>query len=213
MSTNSGDFPPPPWRTWGTMQLGLLPLAHPVPVKHGLTGLLSRRLLTGTIRYLGGDLRYNLFLIASAARHGHHVGAYLRHVWVDDESARQAAVELWGLNCGLATFSLTSERSRIEGDDLSVTFTVGPRIRPRIPTVMPFPCFAIHAGQLQYSYTPVHARARPATMNVQDWPEHLPRLRSRSTILALEMPRFRMTVPPVHPIADLPHAQADSVNG
>jgi hypothetical protein len=63
---------------------------------------------------------------------------------------------------------------------------------------MPFPCFGADEGHLLYSFTPVHAKARPATMRIDHWPGQLPSLRKHVTALAVDIPRFRMTVPVAH---------------
>jgi len=200
-------FPPAPWNVWGTMQAGLFPLVPPFPVQSGLTTLLPRHLLVGTIRYLGGDLRYNLLWIGSPARAKRHAGVFLHCVWVDSPPARQAAQQLWGLNASTASFSWTGQRADITADGFTVAFTLHPRTRTRTPLLMPFPCFGTDENYLLYSLTPVHAKARPATMRLHDWPDQLPSLQKNITALAVDIPCFRMTVPGAHPIGALPGAR------
>jgi hypothetical protein len=198
------DFPPAPWRVWGRMELGLFPAARQVTLRDGLTALASRHLLVGTIRYLGGDLRYNLFMIASMARRRHRAGIYLHHIWVDSPSSQQASAALWGLPTRLADFSWAGEAVRITNDSgLSIAFALRPRTRVVVPIWLRLPCFGTHDGQLVYSNVPIRARARPATMNIRTWSEQLPGLRRYSTTLVVDMPQFRMTVPDAQPIADL----------
>jgi hypothetical protein len=195
------DFPPAPWRVSGTMQVGLLPPAQPPTVQHGLKHLLPGRLVVGLMRYLGGDLRYDLFFLASPVRHRHRIGMYFHHLSVSSPAAAQAAGH-WGLPATTATLSWDGPQIRVDDHSgFRIELAMTPRIPIATPTLLPLSTFGTRGDWL--IHCPITARTliRPGTMRITTWPEQLPVLRRHTTAAAIDVPHFRMHVPQAVPIA------------
>lgn len=199
--TAASDFPPAPWKVQGTMELGLFPLVQEVDVPHGFVQVLPRHICIGTMRYLGGDLTYDLFLVASTVRHRHRIGMHIHYLRVTDLAAAHAGATKWGLPAVPGQIDFNGEQVSVTskgGTDISFIFRA--RSRLSVPLVMPLGTFGRYGDWLLYAGSMLRANARLGDMRIQRWPEQLPRLRQNSAVAAFEIPRFHMTVPQARPI-------------
>jgi hypothetical protein len=184
------------------MQAGLFPLAQPAVVQHGLIPLTPRRLAVGVMRYLGGDLRYDLFFAASPVRHRHRTGIQLHHLLVSSPAAVRAAAGEWGLPARTASFSWSDGQVTVTDDSgFRTVLAMSSRIPVTAPVLVPLSCFGTHKEWLIYCDITVRARARPGRMRILAWPGELPGLRRQATAVAFDIPRFRMYMPQARPIA------------
>jgi hypothetical protein len=184
------------------MQAGLFRLTRPVAVRHGLTRMVPRRLAVGVMRYLGGDLCYDLFFVASPVRHGHRTGIHLHHLSVSSDAAVRAAASQWGLPACLASFTWRDSQVQIaDHSGCRVVFAMSPRIPVAAPALLPLSVFGTHGDWLIHCPIAVRAKARPTSMRILTWPGQLPGLRDQTTTAGLDIPHFRMKVPQARPIA------------
>lgn len=194
-------FPPAPLDLWGTMQFGTFGLAHPLDVPHGLTALWPNRVSAGILRYLGGDLCHDLFLVASVVRHRRRVGMYVHHLLVSTAAGVHAASEKWEIPSQQGEFEYSDGNVRITDERGEIIeYSIAPRFRTAVPALLPMSTFGTHGDWLVYAPIIARGRARPADMRILNWPSHLPALSTPRAATALEATRYRMTVPQALPI-------------
>ncbi|GGV56719.1 hypothetical protein GCM10010245_89730 [Streptomyces spectabilis] len=198
----TAPLPPMPWRMRGAMRLGVLPLARPLFPPPPLTPVLAYRLVITAVRYFEGDVRYDVLFLATLVRHRCRVGMYLHHVWSDNPQIRAAGPDLWGLNPEPAQFAWSDTQVQLimdHGD--SAVLTTSSRRAPSLTAVGAMPCFTLTDKGPAYGFIPILGRATPRNLTVTAWPAHFPELAHTHTSCALDLSRFRITIPRPHSIA------------
>jgi hypothetical protein len=77
------------------------------------------------INYTSGSLVYHELIIAPAIiRAAGRIGAWISHIYVDDQASLAAGHDIWGLPKQLASFEWQTDeqRIRVQGRDLDVEF-------------------------------------------------------------------------------------------
>jgi hypothetical protein len=177
MPLTEKPYPPPPWRSYNQMWMGLFAVDAPPALPAGLRPLLSSRwVILGLIRYLeGSTLQYDELIIGSMARRGFRTGLFVHHIWVDSETSLWGGRRIWGLNKELATFAWDGDTVRVTDDaGPIVTMTVDrtPRTSPRLPAIAPG--FGQRDGRWVHVTGTVQARLGKVDLRVDEWSPRFP---------------------------------------
>lgn len=188
-------FPPPPWQLEGTAWAGLFRAVDPVPLPPWLDPVMPRLLAVAVIRYQGGTLDYNEFVLAGMARHGRHLGAHIHELWVDSPAAQQGGRHIWGLPKRLAAFTWDHNHVHITDDrGLHLTIAITPRTKATAPMPVRGTAFATLEKKLLRTTVTARSRIRPATLHLTHWPDALPLLHRPDTSRSANV-SFHGTIP------------------
>ncbi|MER7395886.1 acetoacetate decarboxylase family protein [Streptomyces sp. NPDC000151] len=192
MTAVDTPFPPPPWRSTGTLWAALLTTCRPLPLPPALRPLGSpQRLVMLLIRYRHGTLRYDEFALASPARSGVRAGLFTHHIWVDTPASLSGGRQIWGVSKELAHFAWSRHSLLVSDDDGPIAgLRFGPR-GPRLPTLPALgPAFGQRDGRLLHFTSRLTGRIARHPLHITTWAPRLPRLDAP--------PRQALTVDPCH---------------
>jgi hypothetical protein len=188
------DYPPAPWHSCGQLWCGLTTTTHrlrsPLPTLLG-----ARTLAVLVVRYQGGTLRYDEFVLASFVHSGRHIGLWVYDIWVDSEASMRAGRQIWGLPKRMAEFAWA-------GNQVCIADTAGPlaalSLRPRarwgVTLPIRFGGFGHLDSTLLLANATARGRIRPASIDVIEWADRLPRLARMTTRFGLVATPLRMTL-------------------
>lgn len=189
------DLPAFPWRMSGFLRVGLFATAERVALPHRLIRFPANRLLVLTVRYDGGDVRYDGVMVATPARHGARPGAYIHEFWTSSPVMFRSARRLWGVEPHLAEFTWNEGRVDVvdsRGCLLAMSSTT--RSSRTLTGTLPIPCFTDFDDRLSYAVPKFRAALRQARHELVAWPSRLPALRKPSSTLGADSPRFTALV-------------------
>jgi hypothetical protein len=189
-------YPPPPWRSRGTIWTGLLSTRGTLDIPMGFRPLLgSRRLVLMLVRYLGGTLCYDEFLLGSPVRRGVRAGLWVHHIWVNDAASMWGGRCIWGVPKESAEFSWKEHGVEVSGPGgLVVNLYLPPAARSWLPLPLAAPAFGRIGDRYQYFVGRLHGRVSPASVHVGHWPTGLPPLVGNTSRLGLRVDGFRMVL-------------------
>jgi hypothetical protein len=154
------DYPPPPWALRGdafvaTRLVSSQAVRAFVPADLQVVSIVPGKTLAmvALIRYgAGSTLQYHeLIVVPALVRVGWRIGAWISHIYVDNESSLHAGRAVWGLPKQLAHFDWRSTSVGVSANGVNLEMRAGASttLAARVPLLGPI--FGGEAQQLTWS--------------------------------------------------------------